>query len=328
MLLALHLGAGAQVTLWNVRAVLPDGLSLPVQAFDPQGGAWPVMALEEGNMHLLNVRAVVRDQRLPVKVLVSDEAFLPVKAIGPDGAIWDVKAVTPDGARLDVKGVAHAGHIVHIKAIGPRNELYGVKAVSPTGMFHDVKGIRMEEDEGALVNGARIHAHVKALPQAVHTDEEPIWNVEALAEDGTFLPVKAVGAKGELYDVRAFLENGDRWVLDVKALVGGRKVAVKVLPAGEGAGVLKAILPDGASLPLKAIANDGRRWDVVGTLDTGTIIHVKAVGPDGARLGVKAISPRGAQYDVKGLRFGNTATEAVVGGVEVKAHVKALPPAP
>ena len=51
-------------------------------------------------------------------------------------------------------------------------------------------------------------------------------------------------------------------------------------------------------------------------------------GNRGAFQGVKAISPDGRMYDVKGINMAADRVEAKVSGVEVAAHIKALPPAP
>ena len=56
----------------------------------------------------------------------------------------------------------------------------------------------------------------------------------------------------------------------------------------------------------------------------GSIVHIKALGPNG-QYGVKAISPAGHVHDVKGLKMLDSEVEATVNGVQVAAHVKALP---
>ena len=40
---------------------------------------------------------------------------------------------------------------------------FGVKAISPSGQMYDVKGIAMED--AFIVNGVKVKAHIKALPQ-------------------------------------------------------------------------------------------------------------------------------------------------------------------
>ncbi|MEP7322697.1 MAG: hypothetical protein ABI761_12295, partial [Saprospiraceae bacterium] len=57
----------------------------------------------------------------------------------------------------------------------------------------------------------------------------------------------------------------------------------------------------------------------------GSIIQIKAIGKDGTFYGVKAISPKGNLHDVKGVKFSENSVEMILNGVEVFAHIKALP---
>lgn len=312
--------------IWNIKAVMPDGTTLDVKAFGIDGKPNDVKALENGDTHLLDVKALIPGGSLPVKVIASDDAFLPVKAITADGKLMDVKAITPDGRKLDVKGVARSGHIIHIKAMGPERQLYGVKAISPDGRMRDVKGIRMmNAPVEATVNGVDVAAHIKALPQALATDEDFIWNIKAIAADGRFLPVKALDKNGGVHDVKAFMENGDRWIMDVKAIIDGKKVSVRMLANDDALIPVKAIAPDGTIYDVKALAPDGRKLDVKGTVQAGNVIHLKAIDGD-VQLGVKAISPHGTQYNVKGIKFSSGKQETSEGGAAIRAYVKALPP--
>lgn len=324
---ALSSSAQNDPPIWNVKAVMPTGLTLDVKAFGPDGKPHDVKALEIGDAHLLDVKALVGGASWPIKVIASSDAFLPVKAIAPDGTLWDVKALSPEGEKLDVKGVARSGHIIHIKALGPDRQLYGVKAISPEGRIHDIKGVRMGDGEvETTVNGVPVAAHVKALPQALAMDEDFIWNIKAIDHDGHILGVKAIDKDGGMHDVKAFMENGDRWILDVKALVQGRKVPVKMLVSTDPLIPVKGLGADGTVYDIKAIAPDGRKLDVKGVKQEGNVIHLKALDGD-QQLGVKALSPHGVRYDVKGLKFTGEEKETTVGGVAVRAHVKALPPA-
>src|SRR5688572_23947998 len=151
----------ADEKIWHVKAFHPDGKLLDVKAIDKQG-----------NLHLLDIKALYGDQKLPVKVLLSNDKFEPVKAIGEDGAIFDIKALTAEGQKLDVKGVQRSGSIIHIKAIGDKGAFYGVKAISPEGRVYDIKGIKMSptKEEGKI-NGVAFAAHIKALPPAPETGQ-------------------------------------------------------------------------------------------------------------------------------------------------------------
>ncbi len=312
--------------IWNIKAILPNGTTLDVKAFGPDGRPNDVKALQHGDAHMLDVKALVGGTELPIKVLVSDDAFLPVKAITADGKLMDVKAIAADGTKLDVKGIAWSGHIMHIKAIGPDRELYGVKAISPEGRMHDVKGVKMIDGiEEGEVNGVRFAAHMKALPQALATDEDFIWNVKAIGTNGHSIPVKALDNNGGVHDVKAYMENGDRWIMDIKALIDGKKASVKMLVSDDALIPVKAVGADGTVYDIKALTADGRKLDVKGTKQEGNIIQLKAIDGD-EQLGVKAISHKGAQYDVKGIEFSSGKSEGQVNGVAFRAHVKALPP--
>jgi hypothetical protein len=160
----------ADEKIWHVKAIHPEGRLIDIKALDNDGKIFAVKAFqEEGNNHLLDIKALVGEKKLPVKVLVKQttDAYGPVKAIAEDGTIYAIKALTPEGAKLDVKAVSTAGNIIAIKAIAPGGQFYGVKALSPEGRVYDVKGVKLGKDpvEGK-VNGVDFAAHVKALPQA------------------------------------------------------------------------------------------------------------------------------------------------------------------
>ena len=58
---------------------------------------------------------------------------------------------------------------------------------------------------------------------------------------------------------------------------------------------------------------------------TGSVIHIKAIAFDGTFYGVKAVSPKGHVYDVKGIKVSDDPIEAHINGVNVAAHIKAIP---
>jgi hypothetical protein len=160
----------ADEKIWHVKAIHPEGRLLDVKALDKDGKVFAIKAFqEEGNNHLFDIKALVGEKKLPVKVLIKTAAdtYGPVKAIGDDGTIYAIKALTPEGAKLDVKAVSESGNIIAIKAIGPKGEFFGVKALSPEGRVYDVKGVKLSKDpiEGK-VNGVDFAAHIKAMPQA------------------------------------------------------------------------------------------------------------------------------------------------------------------
>jgi hypothetical protein len=318
-------------TLWNVEALTPDGTSLEIKAFDKAGRAHEVKAIaEDGDLHLLDIKAFVDGRRLPVKLLPGDDALVPVKAIAEDGTILDVKAVAIDGRELDVKGVGRAGNIFHIKAIGPGDVLFAVKALSPQGFLFDVKGVKLsgERIEGRT-NGVDFVANIKALPQVTgDVDGDPLWFVRAVTPEGHLLAVQAFDRTGKRFDLRVIEDGGDVHVMDVKAFVGGKRLPVKLLAADGPPFALKAIGDGGALYDIAAVGPKGEKLDVKGVGRAGNIIDIKAFGPAGAIYGVKALSPRGLLHDIKGIKLTNDRVEAQVNGVDVAAHVKALPQVP
>ncbi len=163
--------ARADEKIWHVKAIHPEGKLLDVKAIDKQGKIHAVKVIQTGDVHLMDVRALVDGKRLPVKLVATGDRPT-LKAIAEDGTQLQIYALSTDGQKLEVRGVKRTGNIIHIKAIGPKGELYGVKAIAPEGWVFDIKGVKMSPDRiEAKVNGVEIEAHVKALPQAPET-----WN--------------------------------------------------------------------------------------------------------------------------------------------------------
>jgi hypothetical protein len=152
---------------WHVKAIHPQGAFLDVKALDKSGKIYDVKAIQDNfQRHLLDVKALVGGEELPIKMLISEDKYTPVKAIATDGTLFDIKALTPEGDKLDVKGVLRSGNIIHLKAINKEGDFYGVKAISPDGELNDVKGIKLAKVATEMnINGHDIYAHVKALPQ-------------------------------------------------------------------------------------------------------------------------------------------------------------------
>lgn len=166
------------------------------------------------------------------------------------------------------------------------------------------------------------------LAAPLRAAEEKIWHVKAVHPEGRLLDVKAIDPQGKLHAVKAFEADGNLHLLDIKALVDGRRLPVKILVSNDKYAPVKAIGEDGAILAIKALTPEGEKLDVKGVSRSGSIIHIKAIGPQGVFYGVKAISPEGRMYDVKGIKMFKERVETKVNGVEVEAHIKALPPAP
>jgi len=316
-----------QQYLWHVKAIHPEGRFLDVKALDREGNIYDVKAIQDSDQRqVMDIKALMGGKKVPVKILVSTDEYAPVKAIGEDGTIYDIKALTPEGERLDVKGVSRAGNIIDIKAINDEGTFYGIKAISPEGQLNDVKGVKMfSNDQEATVNGVEVHAHIKALPQAIRVGGTGIWHIKAIHPEGRTLDVKALDAEGNIYDIKAIQDYGQRQLMDVKALMEGKKAPVKILVSADAYAPVKALGEDGTIYDIKALTPEGERLDVKGVKRSGNITHIKAIGQDGDFYGIKAISPDGMLNDVKGVKMMETDEEATINGVKVHAHIKALP---
>jgi len=64
---------------------------------------------------------------------------------------------------------------------------------------------------------------------------------------------------------------------------------------------------------------------VKGVRQSGNIIHINAISENKELYNIEAISPNGWLNDVKGVKMLKTPVEVVVNGVEVFAHIKAIP---
>jgi len=154
--------------LWHVKAFHPEAQLLQVKAIDKDGNYHDVKAVQPTeSTSLLSVKAIVNDERLPIKMLPKgDSEYYPVKAIAKDGTIIDIKAIAEDGTILNVKGVKKSGNIIHISAVTADGLTFNVYAMSPFGEANVVKGLKMLDSEvEAVINGVSIFAHIKAIKQ-------------------------------------------------------------------------------------------------------------------------------------------------------------------
>lgn len=107
--------------IWHINAIHPDGKSFAVKAIDKEGNQYDVSAIQNSEQHsFLDVKAIVGDKKLPVKMLVSKNHYTPVKAIDKGGVSYDIKAITDEGEILDIKGITQFGTIVSLKAINKK----------------------------------------------------------------------------------------------------------------------------------------------------------------------------------------------------------------
>ncbi len=338
-------GTKAKEILWHINAIHPEGKSFTLKAIDKEGNLFDIIAIQNSNQHsFLDVKAMVGEKKLPVKMLVSKEKYAPVKAIDKGGLSYDIKAITDEGERLAVKGITQYGNIVSLKAINKKGEFYGVKAISPTGELNDVKGIKINIKEKEMtLNGFNIYAHIKAMHQSVgevaddrkektkskkkgknEEMESIIWNIKAITLEGENLDVKAIDSLGNKYDVKAIQDSDQYSFMNIKAFVDGNELPVKVLVSNDNYSPVKAIARDGTIYDIKAISADGTIIDIKGIGRSGSIINIKAVTENGDFYGIKAFSPDGKLDDVKGIKIFDRVKEMTIRGNEVYAHVKAI----
>ena len=155
---------------------------------------------------------------------------------------------------------------------------------------------------------------------------EVIWHIKAVHPEGSFLDIKALDKDGKIYDVKAIQDFDQRSILDIKAFIGGKRLPIKILVSNDKYSPVKAIGDDGTIYDIKALTSNGDKLDVKGVNRSGNIIHIKAINKEGVFYGVKAISPEGKLNDVKGIKVTKENIETKLNGVEVHAHIKAIPP--
>jgi len=349
--------------IWHIKTIDKDGKSLEIKAVDKEGNQYDVNALQNSKQHsFLDVKAFINEKFLPIKILVSDDKFAPIKAIAEGGVSYDIKAITPKGDQLDVKGIFRSGNIVSIKAINKDGEFYDVKAVSPSGLLNDVMGIKINIKEKEMtLKGFNVFAHVKAMHQsdseyetkaliALKNEEKLkskskkknkskskkkkekeenkfkniIWNVKAITEDGRNLKVKGFDTEGNIFDVKAIQDSDQSSFMNVKAIVNGNELPIKVLVSDDKYAPVKAIDGDGNLYKIKAIDDDGTILDIKGVNREGNIVDIKAINDNGDFYAIKAFSPDGKLNDIKGIKIFKRTKEMSIRGNKIYAHIKAI----
>ena len=159
--------ASADDIIWHIKAIHPNGRTMDVKAFNDRGDKFDVKALEDADQsYIMEVKSFIGGERVPVKVLVSEDEYKPLAAIDDKGNTYVLRAITPEGSFLPVKGVRKSGYIIHVKAVSEDGSFFGVKALSTSGKLRDVKGVKMYDKQlEVTLNGIKVHAHVVALPQ-------------------------------------------------------------------------------------------------------------------------------------------------------------------
>lgn len=333
---------------WNVKALKPDGKSLDIKIFDEEGKSFDIMAIQNSDQdNFLDVKAIIGGEKLPVKMLVSNDQYAPVTAISKQGVAYDLKAITPEGEQLDVKGVHRFGYVVLMKAVAEKGVLYPIRAISPDGKLNDVKGIKINHQDREMTSrGLSIHAHVKAMHPSANEDKfkipklrekeankklvfknnfkKVIWNIKAVTTDGKNLDVKAIDAEGNIFDVKAIQDSKQHSFMNIKAFVEGTELPIKIMDSEDEYAPIKAIGTDGTIFDIKAITEEDIKLDIKGVSRSGNIINVKAINENGELLAVKAFAPDGTLNQVKGIKIFDRKVEMKVQGNPVYAHLKAI----
>ena len=333
--------------LWNVKAILPDGKSLDINAFNSAGELLDIKAIQNSDQdNLLDIKAIAADgNKLPVKILVSKNQFSPVVAITDKGNAYKLKALTAEGEELQIIGVARYGNIVIMKAVTKKGKFYGVKAISPTGQLNDVKGIKINAQERDMTMRTHsVYAHVKAMHPSDNEDEFKLpkkntekgeyktdfkrikWNIKAVTADGENLDIKAFDENGNVFDVKATQDSKQHSFMNIRAFAEGAELPIKIMQSSDEDkyAPIKAIGRDGTIYDVKALTEDGIKLDVKGISRSGNIIHVKAINENGELYAVKAFSPDGKLNQVKGIKIFDREVEMRVQGNPVYAHLKAI----
>ena len=151
------------------------------------------------------------------------------------------------------------------------------------------------------------------------------WYVKAYRPDAKLLDVKAIDTNGNLYDVKAIQTTDDTSILNVKALVNGKLLPIKLIVKNDDWYFpVKAIDGQGDLVNIKVITDNREILDIKGVSKSGNIIHLRAITKDSVFYNIIAISPQGRVNAVKGVKMLDTPVETVINGVEVFAHVKAI----
>ena len=77
--------------LWHIKAIHPDGKFIDVKAFDKKGNIYDVKGIQNSELTtIMDIKALVDGEKVPIKILLSDDKFSQVKAIKEDGTILDI----------------------------------------------------------------------------------------------------------------------------------------------------------------------------------------------------------------------------------------------
>ncbi len=180
---------------------------------------------------------------------------------------------------------------------------------------------------GFSFGNAQILDTDKTDPNKPETELRPqiLWDVKAYLPEAKLIKIKAIDKDGNIFDVKAIQSYDDTSILDVKAIVNGEQLPIKLIVKKDDIYFpLKAITNDGLLLDIKAVTETRELLPVKGVGRSGNIVYIKAIGKDAAFYSVFAISPEGQVNDVKGVKMLKPTVETTIEGVSIFAHVKAL----
>ncbi|MGB5417233.1 DUF7486 family protein [Algibacter sp.] len=151
------------------------------------------------------------------------------------------------------------------------------------------------------------------------------WDVKAYLPDARLIKVKAIDKDGNMHNVKAIQNFYDTSILDVKAIVDGEHLPVKlIVDETEIYFPLKAISNDGTLFDIMAITEENDQMPIKGIGKSGNIVYIKVIDKDNSFYKVFAISPKGIINDIKGIKLLDTKEETTINDVSIYAHVKAL----
>ena len=95
------------------------------------------------------------------------------------------------------------------------------------------------------------------------------------------------------------MENGDRWIMEIQAQVGGNKRPVKMPVSADTFIPVKAMGTDGTIYEIRSIPPDGCGSGVKGATLDGKFVHLNALDRAN-QLAIKSVSDVGSPDEVRG----------------------------
>lgn len=155
--------------------------------------------------------------------------------------------------------------------------------------------------------------------------QEAVWPVFAVEKNKEY-PIEAVFEDGTTLPVNAVIKEGDDHFMDVKVIRDGEALPIKLIVSNDYYVPVKAILPDGKLVDIKANSTKFGLLDLKGVSRDGNTVVIAAITTEEDFLKVKAISPDGkSEREVRGIKFLASNEEMKIGDVKIQAHVKAIP---